>query len=123
MTGLYARPNGERALEDRLCGLVFVVPRLELVTKEELDAPDVHLPRRIQSSVVDVRQATDGGGEVAGESNGSIEHVPVSFRKPVCRGRTFNLQVPSKEVQHSGYRVLVATPTLSQNVPLFLLKT
>jgi len=34
MTSLYACPNCERAFEDRLCGLVFAVPRLELVTKE-----------------------------------------------------------------------------------------
>ena len=47
MTGLYARPNGNRTFKDGLCGFVFTVPRLELVTKEEFDALDVYLPRGI----------------------------------------------------------------------------
>jgi len=47
MSGLYACPNCKRAFKDSLCSLVFVIPRLELVTKEELDALDVHLPGRV----------------------------------------------------------------------------
>ena len=47
MTGLYTCPKSERTLENRLGGLVFAIPRLVFVTKEEADALDVHLPRRI----------------------------------------------------------------------------
>ena len=45
MTGLDARSDGERAFKNSLRGLVFAVPRLEFVAKEEFDALDVHLPR------------------------------------------------------------------------------
>ena len=123
MASLDTCPNGERAFEDGLCGLVFVVPGLELVTKEEFDALDVHLPRRVQPGVVDVRQETNSGGEVARESNWPIEHILVSLRETVGRRGTFDLEVGSREVQQKRCRVYGITLTLSQNVPLFLLKT
>ena len=92
MASLDACPNGERAFKNGLCGLVLVVPGLELVAKEEFDALDVHFPRRVQPGVVDVRQETDGGGEVTGESDGPVEHVLVSLRKAVCRWGAFYLK-------------------------------
>lgn len=47
MAGLYARPKSERTFENLLSSLVFAIPRLILVIKEELDTLDVHLPRRV----------------------------------------------------------------------------
>ena len=105
MAGLDACPNGERAFKDGLCGLVFVIPRLELVAKEEFDALDVYLPRRVQPGVVDVRQETDSGGEVTGESNGPVEHILVSLRKAVCRWRAFDLG--EKKAGRFSKRVIV----------------
>lgn len=54
MAGLYTCPKSERTFKNSLGGLVFAVPRLVFVTKEEPDASDVHLPGRVQSGVVDV---------------------------------------------------------------------
>lgn len=92
MAGLDAGPNGERTFENRLRGFVFPVPRLELIAEEEFNTLDVHLPGRVQPGVVDVRQTTDGRGEMAGEPDGAIEHELVSFRKPVRGGCAFYLE-------------------------------
>lgn len=50
-----------------------------------------------------MRQAADSWGEVAGESNGPIEYVRVSIRKPVRRGCTFYLESRDEgRIQHRG---------------------
>ena len=102
MAGLDACPNGERTFENRLRGFIFAVPRLELIAKEELNPFDIHLPGRVQPGVINVRQTADGRGGMAGEPNGAIEYVPVSFRKPVCRRRAFYLERIQPPDEESG---------------------
>ena len=48
---------------------------LDGVAEEHADALDVDLPCRVEASVVQVGETADGGGEVARETDGSIECV------------------------------------------------
>src|SRR5882757_9293218 len=48
--------NRRRPLKYRLRSLVILIPRLNRRPKEQPNPPDVHLPSRIKSFIIDIRQ-------------------------------------------------------------------
>ena len=75
MPGLYARAysNRRRALENGLSRFVIAVPGLDAVAEEEGYTDNIHFPSGVQSCIVKVGEEPDGGGEVAGKTDRTIE--------------------------------------------------
>ena len=79
MTGLNAGTHDDRCrtLEYALCRFVFAIPRLHSVAEDFRDPFDVHLPRGIETCIVDGSEVTDCRGEMARVANRAVEQVRI----------------------------------------------